>query len=84
MMHSPALKDLLFSMRQHAGFADLLKAVEQPQLPHYRPSKADTLEQMGARTVFASGQADQHDRWLFLLTGQVPARETEPSQQEKS
>lgn len=84
MTHSPALKDLLFSMRQHAGFVELLKAATPPQMPTYRPSKPDTLEQLGARTVFASGQADQHERWIVLLTGQVPERETEPSQQEKS
>jgi hypothetical protein len=80
--HSPALKDLLFNIGQHPAFAELQKAVEPPALPLYRPLKHETLEQMGARTVFASGQVDQHERWLHLLTGQVPARETEPSQQE--
>lgn len=81
---SPALKSLLFDIRQHAAFQELLAAVEYPRLPQFRPSRADTLETMGAKTVFASGALDQHERWLTVLTGQVPARETETSQQEKS
>ncbi len=82
---TPALKSLLFEIRQHAAFQELLNVVEPPRLPQYRPLKNDTLETMGAKTVFASGQIDQHERWLTTLTGgQVPARETETSQQEKS
>lgn len=81
---SPALKSLLIDIRQHAAFPEFLKAVEAPRLPHYRPLKGETLETMGAKTVFASGEMAQHERWITLLTGQVPARETETSQQEKS
>lgn len=81
MAHSEILKSLLFTIRQHEAFNELIAAAEKPRLPEYRPSKGDTLETMGAKTVFASGQVDQHNRWLFLLTGN-PERETETSQQE--
>lgn len=82
--HSPALQSLLFSIRQHAAFEELKNAVEVPRLPKYVPSKSDTLETMGAKTVFASGAIAQQERWLTFLTGQGPARDTQTSQQEKS
>jgi hypothetical protein len=81
---TPALQSLLFEIRQHAGFQDLLKAVTPPTPPRYSPHRAETLETMGAKTVFASGEQAQHERWITILTGTVPARETETSQQEKS
>lgn len=84
MEHSPALKSLLFDIRQHPAFEEFQRAVEAPRLPQFRQLRGDTLETMGAKTVFASGQMDQHDRWIHLLTGQVPERENETSQQEKS
>ncbi len=83
MSKSPALKSLLFDIRQHPAFKEFLAAVEPPGMPPYR--KGDTLEALGAATVFASGEAKQHERWIVLLTGQVPERETETSQpQEKA
>jgi len=74
----------MFDIRQHAAFPELIKAVEAPRLPQFLPSRSETLETMGAKTVFASGQMAQHERWIHLLTGQVPARETETSQQENT
>jgi hypothetical protein len=72
MTHSPALKSLLFDIRQHAAFEELKKAVDMPHLPRFRPSKADTLETMGARTIFESGRMHQHECWLVFLAGQLP------------
>lgn len=69
MSHSTALKDLLFSMRQHAGFQELLRAVQTPQLPRFKRSEKKTIEEIGAETLFASGQLEQHKSWLTLLTG---------------
>lgn len=74
-MASEALDSLLFTIRQHPGFQELLKAVEFPAMPEYK--RGDTLEAMGAKSVFASGQRSQHKNWLVVLTGKP-----EPSQQE--
>lgn len=72
---SEVLKSLLFVIRQHDGFDELLKSVQAPRLPRYVPTKGETLETFGAKSVFASGEQAQHERWLTLLTGQVPARD---------
>ena len=69
MNESPALKSLLFDLRQHAAFEEFKKAVEAPKLPRFRPSKNDTLETMGAKTVYESGRLAQHEAWLIFLTG---------------
>jgi hypothetical protein len=74
------LKDLLFRIRQHAGFQDLLGAVETPRLPRYKRSKGLDLTAIGAETVYASGALDQHASWIALLTG--ASRETN-SEKEK-
>ena len=63
------LKALLAELRQHPAFQELLKVVEPPSLPRYRPSKGFDVPAMGARAIFASGQIDQHERWLSTLTG---------------
>lgn len=84
-MASSDLNALLFIIRQHPAFEELKRAVEAPRMPRFRPSRADTLETMGAKSVFASGQIEQQERWLALLTGKVPPQEeANPSQQEKS
>jgi hypothetical protein len=75
------LKDLLFRIRQHPGFQDLLGAVETPRLPRYKRSKGLDLTAIGAETVYASGALDQHASWIALLTGQA-SRETN-SEKEK-
>jgi hypothetical protein len=65
------LKDLLFRIRQHPGFQELLHTLEPPGLPRYRKSKALDVATMGAETIYASGALDQHERWIALLTGQA-------------
>lgn len=69
MTHSNALKELLFFIRQHPAFPELLRAVPRPDLPRYRKSEKITIEQIGTEFLFASGQDDQHARWRHLLTG---------------
>jgi hypothetical protein len=68
MSHSPALISLLFDIRQHAAFQELLRAVEAPSLPRFKKNTA--LDMMGAQTVFASGRLDQHEKWLTVLSGE--------------
>lgn len=78
MSHSPALQSLLFSIRQHAAFPELLKAVEAPQLKTFKPSSGDDLQQAGAKFAHYSGRKDQHDNWRSFLTGEaVPAGDEE-------
>lgn len=74
------LRGFLLELRQHPLFPQLIAGIEQPRLPEYRPSKGETLEIFGAKSAFASGQLDQFRQWHLLLTGQVPARETNPSE----
>lgn len=62
-----ALKTLLFDLRAHPGFQDLLKAVEAPRRIRYR--RGIDLQAMGAEFVYFSGALDQHERWIALLKG---------------
>lgn len=66
---SPALDNLLFTIRQHAAYKDLLEAVPRPALPRFRPGDNQSLETFGAKSVFESGRHSQHDAWLSVLTG---------------
>jgi hypothetical protein len=66
-----ALKSLLFQIRQHPAFPELLKSVETPRLPRYRRSKGADVPAMGAEIIYASGALDQHESWIALLTGRT-------------
>jgi hypothetical protein len=66
---SEALDALLFSIRQHSAFRELLAVVPVPEMPRYRPSKGGDLESLGASMAYASGARDQHECWTAILTG---------------
>ena len=66
---SPALRSLLFDIRQHAAFEELKKAVERPSLPRFKASEKLSLDEFGAKAAFESGRLNQHENWLTLLTG---------------
>lgn len=66
---SPALKSLLFSIRQHAAFEEFKSAVEAPAIKPYRPKDAAQIEHSRAQWIYESGQLAQHERWLVFLTG---------------
>lgn len=70
---NPELRIFLADLRQHPLFPQLVAAVEAPRLPEYRPSKGDTLEMVGAKAAYASGQLDQYRQWHLLLTGINPS-----------
>lgn len=74
---SPQLRDLLFTIRQHPAFQELLLAVGKPEAKEYSPSAGDPAAQFAAYT-FRSGQRRQHENWRQFLIGD------QPSQQEKS
>lgn len=78
---SSSLSDLLFHIRQHPAFPELLRAVEKPRLPRFKKSMK-TIEEMGAQTLFVSGQLAQDDTWRTILTGDSPSGEDQASQQE--
>jgi hypothetical protein len=67
---SPELKSLLFDIRQHPAFLELLRTVERPRLARFRPSQKLTLEQVGANASYESGQIAQDNNWRTLLTGE--------------
>lgn len=71
-MASEVLKSLLLDLRQHPAFPELLAAVEKPRIPQFRKSKAASVEEARADWIFTSGQVAQHNKWLLMLTGQVP------------
>lgn len=75
--HGPALKSLLADLRQHPGFPELLKAVETPQIPRFRKSRAGDVESARAEWIHQSGKREQHEMWLAFLTGKVPPVEAE-------
>ena len=66
---SEALDHLLVIVRQHPAFRELLATVPAPEMPRYRPTKPNGLENLGASTAYASGARDQHERWTALFTG---------------
>ena len=67
---TPELKVFLMDLRQHALFPELIKALETPIITGYRPSRSETLENLGANHCYQSGKVNQHKLWISFLTGQ--------------
>ena len=72
---SKLLDELLFTIRQHPAYPELLDAVGQPEIKPFRSSGRP--DEQYADHIFRSGARRQHDIWRQFLIG-------EPSQQEKS
>lgn len=83
---SQGLRDLLFTMRQHPAFPELLKAVDAPEPKQFRARSDETADQQMADWIHRSGRKQQHTIWLdFLMNGDPPQGGSNgPSQQEKS
>lgn len=81
---TPELKELLFLIRQHPGYQDLLKAVELPVTREFKPS--GDAQQQWSDFIFRSGMQRQHKAWQSFLTESAPdaGGVTETSQTEKS
>lgn len=71
MTASPRLQELLFLMRQHDAFGELLAAVEGPDVLKYTPSKGSVAEQQ-AEWIFRSGRRAQQELWRAFLTENAP------------
>lgn len=73
---SKQLEELLFTIRQHPAFTELLANVGKPEAKEFSPSAGDPAAQY-AEHIFRSGRRRQHEAWRLFLIG-------EPSEQEKS
>lgn len=83
MSISPALKDLLFTIRQHRAYQELLATVEVPPPREFKPSQ--DAQQQWADFIFRSGRRAQHDAWQgFLTTAALDDEGTSTSQKEQS
>ncbi len=74
---SKQLEELLFTIRQHPAFAELLQAVGKPEAKEFSPSKGHSAEQF-AEYVFRSGRRTQHECWRQFLIGE-PTSDKEKS-----
>lgn len=65
--------DLLAKIRNHEGLPELLKLVSRPRI---QPAKVNEAPEVAHnRFVYQSGQVDQDQKWLFLLTGKQPSQQ---------
>ena len=71
---SKQLDELLFTIRQHPAFQELLSAVTEPVIKPYRLSGKP--DEQYAEHIFRSGARLQQENWRQFLIGN-------PSQQEK-
>jgi hypothetical protein len=68
------VKSLLEQIRQHHAFQDLLLAVESPKIRPFSPKDAAQVEHSRAQWIYESGQAKQHENWLFFLSGNTEVK----------
>lgn len=64
---SEVLDGLLYAIRMHPGRKELLERLRPADLPRFKKGK--DLQTLGAEFVYASGQRDQYERVLAVLTG---------------
>ena len=73
---SKQLDDLLFTIRQHPAFQELLAAVTAPEIRPFRPS--DNPDAHFAEHIFRSGRRLQNENWRQFLIGE-PTSDKEKS-----
>lgn len=73
MAKNPMLDELLFNMRQHPAFPDLLKFLPEPRNPQFR--KGMTVEEFGGLAIHSAGETKRHRAWIALLTGNAATLE---------
>lgn len=83
---SAGLRDLLFTIRQHPCFGELLDMVKVAPVKQFRPGGEQSADAQYAEWIFRSGQQRQNENWRSALTEFNPpiGGVSEPSQQEKS
>lgn len=72
---SQALNELLFAIRQHAAFKELLDGPGGPEAKEFSPSAGDPAAQW-ADHIFRSGRRRQHEAWRQFLIGETSQQET--------
>lgn len=70
---SKALNELLFTIRQHPAFNELLTAIEPPVVKQYRPTEAPDAQY--ADFIYRSGRRLQHESWRQFLIGDTSQQE---------
>lgn len=64
---TPTLKELLFAIRQHPGFQELLKGPGAPEAKDYRPGVP--FFEHAAEQAYRSGRRQQDNAWRQFLIG---------------
>ena len=71
---SKQLEDLLFLIRQHPAFPELLTAVGKPEAKEFSPNKGDPAVQY-AEYIHRSGRRLQHEAWRQFLVGDATSQQ---------
>lgn len=69
-----SLKALLFTIRQHPSYPELLEAAPKPRRQKFKPLNGEIIDQF-AKAIHAAGMQDMHDQWIAFLTGDSPQGE---------
>lgn len=67
-MKEKPLDELMFMIRQHPAFPELLKAIECPDPLRYSPSKSGAVAEQQAEWIYRSGRRAQDILWRSFLT----------------
>lgn len=70
---SKSLDELLFSIRQHPAFQELLSSLDPPGAKHYRPGEDPQMQY--AEFIFRSGRRLQHESWRQFLIGDTASQQ---------
>jgi hypothetical protein len=70
---SQALNELLFAIRQHAAFKELLDGPGAPEAKEYRPGADPTTQ--WAEHIYRSGRRQQDNAWRQFLIGDTSQQE---------
>ncbi len=73
---SKLLDELLFTVRQHPAFQELLTTVGQPEIKPFQPSGRP--DEQYANHIYRSGARRQHDMWRQFLIGDETSQQERP------
>lgn len=73
---SKQLDELLFLIRQHPAFPELMTKIEPPGLKAYR--EGTEPQQAFADHLYRSGRRLQHELWRQFLTGEPTSQQEKP------
>lgn len=81
---SESLRELLFAMRQHPAFPEMIEHVARmnPANVEYKNSRSEDVAKQQAEWIFRSGRRAQHSLLQSFLTDYDPRSGSTHSQQE--